>query len=69
VVAVLSASLLQHGGRGFVGPSGLERANMGMVCPYCRVRSATAMVVEAVPSHMTAVLLSLISLFRVSDHQ
>jgi hypothetical protein len=69
VVAVLSVGLLQHGGRGFAGPSGLERANMGMVCPYCHVRSATAMVLEVVPSHTTAVLLSLISLFRFSDHQ
>jgi hypothetical protein len=46
-VGELAASLLQRGGGNFAG---LIWAQLGLVCPYCRIRSATASVVEDVPS-------------------
>jgi hypothetical protein len=46
-VAELAASLLQRGGGNFAGPIW---AQLGLVCPYCRIQSATASAVEDVPS-------------------
>jgi hypothetical protein len=53
----VKAGLLQRGCGVFVGLFGPGRASVGLVLPCCRVRSATEMAVEVVPSGSAAMLL------------